>query len=160
MYLVEIWKGKKNWHGKIQASTIRNTLGHVFPISVLHIFAFFLFFLRRVARSGRRRADLGSTATSVCNFNILPISSLNRTFIRKQGRISWQWMMERRIYFKTLSEILLKKKSDFMQFKVIFHWSKVKYLCSLTAENTSFNYIMIQEKEKRIPHKSPSALTP
>lgn len=46
-----------------------------------------------------------------------------------------------------------------MQFKVIFHWSKVKYLCSLTAENTkSFNYIMIQEKEKRIPCKPPPAL--
>lgn len=68
--------------------------------------------------------------------------------------------MERRIYFKALSEILLKKQSDFMQFKVIFHWSKVKYLCSLTAEKTkSFNYKMTQDKEKRIPcFKSPSAL--
>lgn len=46
-----------------------------------------------------------------------------------------------------------------MQFKVIFHWSKVKYLCSLTTENTCFNCIMIQGKEKRTPYKSPSALT-
>lgn len=71
---------------------------------------------------------------------------------KKTGKNQLTVNMEIRIYFKALSEILLKKKSDFMQFKVIFHWSKVKYLCSLTAENTmSFNYIMIQEKEKRIP---------
>lgn len=33
----------------------------------------------------------------------------------------------KRIYFRALSEILLKKQSDFMQFQVIFHRSKVNW---------------------------------
>lgn len=113
-------RGKKNWHGRKQASAIRNTLGRVFPISVLSVF-FLSFCFTLKEWQGQEGEGLiydlqqSKSATSiVCQFHHW------REHDKKPGKNQLTMNTERRIYFKVLSEILPKKSLTSCSLKWFF----------------------------------------